>query len=1382
MVNAPPSDVAKALVPSGARGSGPNLGGDGTDLGGGNGLRAPAARVRVAPPSGGGREAGRREGDERKSKLQSSTPLPTCCSALARPPCASHLRRRPLTHFASHLRPHCCHKHSYPRAYLVLRLRCPTPACRRAFLAAPPVVPGACGRICKLAGRPELQSAPAERMDRRVKPGSKSCARLVFTMSSKIEEEGDDETAVGDKVHNILPLNISVPRQPIMGIPEIKAAVELLRQMARNLHGIISDRSEVFNPPFQREGSDDAFLQTVIQPIYNVMQKEAARSEHGTMSHSKWRNYDDLNEYFWSEECLKELKWPMDQTADFFTEPTRTKNKTEEHDHVVRRRRVSKTNFVEVRSFLQLFKSFYRMWVFFILSFQAIVTIAFSPSGSLCSIFEADVFRTVSKIFITAAILNFILAMLEIILNWKAWKSLKFSQRTRCIMKLVVAIAWLIILPTIWKHTFIYNFAIASYMLPTIFSALFFIFPPIGGMLEHSNSRIIRFFLWWTQTKLYVANGMYEDTYSRLKYTTFWFIVLICKLVSSFYAQISLLVEPTRTIMSLERLPNEWHVFPNLQHNLGVVITIWAPVVLVYFMDMQMWYAMFSTFWGGLNGAFQHLGEIQTLGMLRSRFVAIPGEFGKKLIPKREEVLDLMNLFNQEDKAQSVNEFADIWNAFINSLREEDLLNNREKNMLIATSSGGETSVIQWPPFLLASKIAIALDMAKSVKEKDEELMKRIHQDCYIEYAVTECYDKLLGILYSIIVEERDKKVVDGIRESIKDSIQRKSVVKDFRLDELPQLSAKFGELLSLLKDYDDNDPVKKNTQIANMLQDIMEMITHDIMKCGQGTLKDEGQKKLFANLNLDILKHKAWREKVLQLFAFTLLVRGMMYYRKALEIQYLQDTQDPAKFARDRRTKSYQELQSDTEIARAIADIKFTYVVSCQVYGMQKTSKNPKEKSCYQNILDLMIRNTTLRVAYIDEVEAPTGNGTTEKTYYSVLVKGGEKYDEEIYRIKLPGRPADIGEGKPENQNHAIIFTRGVALQTIDMNQDNYIEEAFKMRNVLEEFESRKYGKRKPTILGLREHIFTGSVSSLAWFMSSQETSFVTIGQRVLANLLKVRFHYGHPDIFDRLFHITRGGISKASKTINLSEDIFSVDDYTINFLITVLIVYIFVYGNFYLAMSGLGKSMSMDPRNQNVKALENALAPTDSVFQLGSLLVYGVSWLVMITILLALHVASRGRQQYGPTRQFEFRLIKGILFVIFVSVVAITVFLHILTMHDLVASILAFLPTGWCILLVSEALHFTTFTLIHSIFPFHIGQACSAFRKRTVPWHCIMDLARLYDNIIGLIVFLIVGFLSWFPFISEFQTRILFNQAFSRGLQISRLLNCHNEMGEFD
>jgi callose synthase len=107
--------------------------------------------------------------------------------------------------------------------------------------------------------------------------------------------------------------------------------------------------------------------------------------------------------------------------------------------------------------------------------------------------------------------------------------------------------------------------------------------------------------------------------------------------------------------------------------------------------------------------------------------------------------------------------------------------------------------------------------------------------------------------------------------------------------------------------------------------------------------------------------------------------------------------------------------------------------------------------------------------------------------------------------------------------------------------SQDHFLEEALKVRNLLEEFDCKDHGLRRPTILGVREHVFTGSVSSLAWFMSMQESSFVTLGQRVLARPLKVRMHYGHPDVFDRVFHITRGGISKASRVINLSEDIFA-------------------------------------------------------------------------------------------------------------------------------------------------------------------------------------------------------------------------------------------------
>ncbi|KAK2977755.1 hypothetical protein RJ640_016144 [Escallonia rubra] len=154
-------------------------------------------------------------------------------------------------------------------------------------------------------------------------------------------------------------------------------------------------------------------------------------------------------------------------------------------------------------------------------------------------------------------------------------------------------------------------------------------------------------------------------------------------------------------------------------------------------------------------------------------------------------------------------------------------------------------------------------------------------------------------------------------------------------------------------------------------------------------------------------------------------------------------------------------------------------------MYGYQKGNGESRA----EEILYLMKNNEALRVAYVDEFRF----GREEVEYYSVLVKYDQllKQEVEIYRIRLPG-PLKLGEGKPENQNHAIIFTRGDAVQTIDMNQDFYFEEALKMRNLLEEFKTY-YGIRRPTILGVRENIFTGSVSSLARFMSALEMSFVT-------------------------------------------------------------------------------------------------------------------------------------------------------------------------------------------------------------------------------------------------------------------------------------------------
>lgn len=44
-------------------------------------------------------------------------------------------------------------------------------------------------------------------------------------------------------------------------------------------------------------------------------------------------------------------------------------------------------------------------------------------------------------------------------------------------------------------------------------------------------------------------------------------------------------------------------------------------------------------------------------------------------------------------------------------------------------------------------------------------------------------------------------------------------------------------------------------------------------------------------------------------------------------------------------------------ESAKAQAELKFTYVFSCQVYGNQKKSGDIHNRSCYTNILQLMLK-----------------------------------------------------------------------------------------------------------------------------------------------------------------------------------------------------------------------------------------------------------------------------------------------------------------------------------------------------------------------------------------------------------------------------------------
>ena len=57
---------------------------------------------------------------------------------------------------------------------------------------------------------------------------------------------------------------------------------------------------------------------------------------------------------------------------------------------------------------------------------------------------------------------------------------------------------------------------------------------------------------------------------------------------------------------------------------------------------------------------------------------------------------------------------------------------------------------------------------------------------------------------------------------------------------------------------------------------------------------------------------------------------------------------------------------------------------------------------------------------------------------------------------------------------------------------------------------------------------------------IARSEYAFGTLFQGTIANILKTRLHYGHPDFVDTFWVLNNGGMSKASPNINLSEDAF--------------------------------------------------------------------------------------------------------------------------------------------------------------------------------------------------------------------------------------------------
>jgi len=270
--------------------------------------------------------------------------------------------------------------------------------------------------------------------------------------------------------------------------------------------------------------------------------------------------------------------------------------------------------------------------------------------------------------------------------------------------------------------------------------------------------------------------------------------------------------------------------------------------------------------------------------------------------------------------------------------------------------------------------------------------------------------------------------------------------------------------------------------------------------------------------------------------------VSGMMNYSKAIKLLYrVENPQIVQRFA-----GNTDRLERELE---RMSRRKFKFVVS-----MQRYSKFNKEEQ--ENAEFLLRAYPDLQIAYLDEEPGVKGG---DPRLFSTLIDGHSEFDEKTgrrkpkFRIELPGNPI-LGDGKSDNQNHAIVFYRGEYLQLIDANQDNYLEECLKIRNILGEFEEynmsgqspyaqwghKEFARSPVAIVGTREYIFSENIGVLGDIAAGKEQTFGTMTARALA-WIGGKLHYGHPDFLNGIFMNTRGGVSKAQKGLHLNEDIFA-------------------------------------------------------------------------------------------------------------------------------------------------------------------------------------------------------------------------------------------------
>ena len=874
------------------------------------------------------------------------------------------------------------------------------------------------------------------------------------------------------------------------------------------------------------------YLNRVITPLYRFIRDQVYEIVDGRFvkrekDHAQIIGYDDVNQLFWYPEGIAKIVLE-DETKliDLPVEERYLRLGDVVWDDVFFK------TYKETRSWLHMITNFNRVWILHVPIYWMYVaynapTLYTHNYQQLVNNQPVPAYRWAS-----CALGGSVACLIELIATICEWRFVPrnwagaqhLSRRFWFLVGIFVVNLGPIVFIFIYDKIDVYSTAALAVGAVTFFIAvgtvIFFAVMPLGGLFTSYMKK---------STRRYVASQTFTASFAQLhglrRWLSYlvWVTVFAAKYSESYFFLILSLKDPIRILSTTTmRCTGEyWWGAKTCRHQskitLGLMI---ATDFILFFLDTYLWYIIINCVFS--IGKSFYLG-ISILTPWRNIFTRLPKRIYSKILATND----------MEIKYKPKVLISQVWNAIVISMYREHLLaiDHVQRLLYHQVPSEIEGKRTLRAPTFFASQDDNNFDTEYFPRNSEAE--RRI--SFFAQSLATPILEPLPVDnmpTFTVLTPHYAERILLSLREIIREDDQFSRVTL---LEYLKQLhpvewdcfvkdTKILAEETAAYENHDEHDPEKEDALKAQ-IDDLPFYCIGFKSAAPEYTLRT----RIWASLRSQTLYRT---------------VSGFMNYSRAIKLLYRVENPEIVQMFGGDAEGLEKELEK-------MARRKFKFLVS-----MQRLAKfKPHE---LENAEFLLRAYPDLQIAYLDE-EPPLNEGE-EPRIYSALIDGHCEILENgrrrpKFRVQLSGNPI-LGDGKSDNQNHALIFYRGEYIQLIDANQDNYLEECLKIRSVLAEFEELnvdfvnpyapelKYEEQETNhpvaIVGAREYIFSENSGVLGDVAAGKEQTFGTLFARTLAEI-GGKLHYGHPDFINATFMTTRGGVSKAQKGLHLNEDIYA-------------------------------------------------------------------------------------------------------------------------------------------------------------------------------------------------------------------------------------------------